>query len=962
MKAFPSFHCPRSSKLALALLALPYCGSLAAYNHSSTLTDATTLSTNLVTKDTLAATGLDAVGTAEAPNTNYIGWANTPTKNVYLYWNTTGLSTTSGTLDSLVIGGAVTATSSASSSFNSLTIDDYLEINVQDISIGSGSLGTGDLASTVDVTKPANNNALTFSGAAYYPTLEGFVRTMLITDGDCDIGGFGNHNSVSVSGGGYLSVYGIITLGTSDKNNPDYGCDNALSVSGSVISDILNFTDSAKSTVSTLGLVVGDYGSRNTASFSDNALLSLPGTDTSLIKVGVHGDSNRLTITDSAISLKNYCTIGAMPGASKNCITLTHSIFQNPVAAPFVSLLVGQYGDENRFLMTDSTLKTNSIIIGLGDDSVGDAALDGTSNYEVEEGCSNLFKTEDSLIRMNNTSSIMLGQYGSRNEATFICCGIYSAWTDAATAENPDGDGKVQYSEITAGIADITIGKGRYNATIENSAFFGSSNNMTLSDTAAVTDTLNVGLYGSVNTLTLRQGSVLHVKQTVTIGEGGDPEFTTGMGNTIAAYDEGTLVKVENGLSMGHYGSHNILVVTGGADAVIKSNLILGEGVPFSAEIDNTLPGAANLLGAIGEGSTISIESSNPVYIGKHGSANRLALANKALCTIDADDIILGDSAAELGNVLESNKVYSEYNRISVSSATFRTNALITVGNLGCNNGLSIYGEDSYAEIGGLVIGQGNTDSPAFGSGNEVRVRDGAVLVTGNLSVGAKGSGRSSDNSLQLLDGAVVVVNGSLRVNSTSGSNNHIAIRNSIIALKGKGPGTGISWEDVIINGYSNIGNKPAPTTSLVDAGAILVWNFTANDLVTATKADLTLTYYSSEADALKATGYAGLAGYTILKQSNDLSRLSWAGDVYDGGNGSYCSSWYGWFYNDAAYGDYIFSYNNYAWQYVDPSSTVDDVWIYDYSLSTWFYTNIEYFQDHWIYNCETSTWQKLYE
>jgi hypothetical protein len=950
------------TKLALLLLAIPASGAFAAADYSTLISSLGNFSVNDVKPDTLLAGGSTKLGTASDPNVNHIGWSTPPAQQVLVEWTDSGL-VFAGVKAPLVLGGL--------SSYNTLDIDDVVKLNVGTLMMGQGALigGTGEDAALVDTTKLANNNVLNVSDAGYQTIGSSNVSTMLrltATSGTNYVGRYGNNNVVNITDGAQLTANSTgLVIGASDAKNPTYGCNNAVNVSGSVSVTVLGHEGTIASYFTAAGLKVGDYGSNNSLNVSDKAS-SYVGGD---LHLGEMGDNNAITIASTAsLTVGGTIDIGCMPDATGNALTLDGSELIH--SSVIDRIVVGRFGSNNSFTATDSTISSRGIIVGYGDYSIGDAAADGTKGYVASEGNGNSLSITDSLVKLHNV--LVIGINGSNNTGTISGSGLYSEWTDAGTTP----DGKVQFDEISVSIGSISLGIGMAGAdSSEDLTALGCNNSLTIDNASAFkAGDILVGNAGSGNSLTIQGGTIGSVSN-VFVGNGDTTLTAYGSNNSFTLTGKDTKLTgnavLGNGLGVGTVGSNNKVLVSAGATLITVGSAdtsYIGLGFASTATVDNSAFGCGNSLTVTGEGSSASITANDTLILGYYGSNNKIEVSDKAKLTI-LGDFHIGANASQFGTVLNPKNIFSQGNQVVVSGgATLTVSNDIFLGNLGINNSMVVTGEDTYVQADDITVGHGSPDSVLFGCGNSLEVTDNAVLVGDSISIGRNLASDycGSNNTLTVSNGGIVVSTGYVVPNDFSGTNNIVRIKNGTIALPGKVlGGSKITWEDLIVNGFitsvkGSSYSELVDGTSFVDKGAIQIWDATAGKYVTAKAADLSIKYYSSETEAKAATGYTGLAGYTIVKQANDLSRLAWAGDVYDGGNGSYCSSWYGWFYNDASYGDYIMSYNNYSWQFVDPSSTEQNVYLYDYSLSAWLYTNSTYFENKWFYNFTTKAWVQL--
>jgi hypothetical protein len=983
LKNAGEYHSRLTTKLAVLLLALPVCGAFAAepdyhaYVASATVPGVATLETTpTITTSTLSGAVVTAAGTAANLNTNVIGWGTaTITGKANLYLVGTALTGTSGSVADMTIGGNAVASATANSSYNTLTIQDYVTVNAGALTIGQGALGTGDNAKVVDATKAANSNALAITGAAYSANNAALVSSTLSITGGITLGGYGNSNTISIASGAQVSATGALLVGVSDADNLTAGSNNAITVSGKVDVSVLGFTGSSASTLTAAGAIVGVFGSSNTVTVSDSGKLILG--DAAALVIGGVGSTNKVTVTSGSVSVGTGVKVGDMPSAKSNEISLTSSTLANSASATAGNLQVGVYGQSNKATLASSTAVVTDVTVGLGDnDLVAATGYDNTKGAVATEGSSNTLTATSSTIKASGILTV--GQYGSSNTVTLSGTNLYSAWTDLVHGSVAKDD-KVQLDEIT-GISSIVIGEGKETTSTDNFTAFGSNNTLAISGASVfgATGDLELGHYGSSNTLSIQGASTGKVGGNASVGEGSSTIAAQGSNNTLSLAGASNLA-VTGGFTFGQYGSSNSVILAGASTVTVGGNLSLSEtgssnsivinggsslkvtgnfstlgvGLASTSSVNNSTLGSSNSISVSGTGSALAVGAGDAM-IGDYGSNNSISLSNKATASFGGD-IFLGNEGQELGTVLKPNRVYSHGNSISVTSgATLTGGADITIGVSGTSNSLTVSGTGSVADFsnGTVTVGEGNDSGTVFGSGNTITVADNAVLIAEGVSIGSSTTNYGSNNTVTVSSGAIVVVEKGVAVNTTTGDENYLRLNNGMVAFLGKTQTTNVTWGQYLVTGTSTV-------TSLVSKGVIQIWSAAAKKYVAATASDLSVAYYSSEAEAKAATGYEGLAGYTVLSVSGPRT-FSWAGTVYDAGNNQFCSSWYGWFYSDAAYGDWIMSYNDYSWQYVAPDSTPDSTYIYDSNLAAWLYTNQTYYQHQWVYNYATSAWQQL--
>jgi hypothetical protein len=946
LKNAGEYHSRLTSKLAVLLLALPVCGAFAAdpvYN--STLSDATHLGVNTVTANTLSGAVVTAAGTATALNTNYIGWSAAATAQVALYWDTGAVALAAGTSAPMVIGGTTADAATASSSYNTLTIDDYVNLTgVTTLSIGVGALDAGK----VDADILGAHNALSISGAGV-TNAGAMIKTTLTTTGAVTLGTNGSSNTISITSGANLTSAGALTVGAGVSTDATAGSSNEITVSGKVTATLIGTTLTSESKLTAVGATVGNYGSSNKITVSDGGALVL---GTGSLEIGAYGDSNSVSVTDGTLTLAGTVSLGVNQGADSNKLTLSKTALATSGGLTAGALTVGSVGSSNELTLTN----TASVFVSAVNVGIGDTSPDGTTGlYTTADGNSNKLTATDSVVK--TAGAVKIGDYGSKNVVTLTNSGLYAAAADGAD----EGSAIDVLTEVTTGVASITVGTGVVSDETHDQSALGSSNSLTFAGASIFKSegSVVVGGNGSSNTLALTGASIGGISGNLSIG-------LVGSSNTLSLSGKSS-VALTGGLILGQNGSSNKLTVEGGSSLTVDGAVTnFGTGVDTtSASALQTALGSSNVVTVDGKGSTLTLKSATDFVIGSFGSNNKLVASNESTVVIKSG-VTLGEKAsANLGTILTPVRYFSNGNQINISggaSVSFSAADTLKVGALGNNNSVSVMGENSLLDItlGSVIIGEGSADAAAYGSNNSFTVSSGAVVIADSIYIGSSGTSYSgSNNSLTVSNGAIVVANTFFAINEDKGDGNRLYLNDGMMAFKGKYVAGSTTWEDYIVTGDNLVTSPSLPKESLTEQGLIKVWDTKTSAYVTAKASDLKVTYYSSETEAEKATGYKGLAGYSVLTVAT-TNRLGWAGNVYDAGNGSYCSDWYGWFYNDAAYGDFIMSYNNYSWQYVTPSSTPDSTWIYDYSLASWIYTDQTYFQNNWVYNYAKSEWQQL--
>jgi hypothetical protein len=937
LKNAGEYHSRLTTKLAVLLLALPAVGAFA--GDAVEYTDITGVSgaTQIVTSAT-GATGAVLVADVIAPASNpsdgltttVLQATNLPT---YYYL-------TSGTFFASATGTSVATVNFGTVKAMSLTLK-----NGVSLSLGADSNSTLNLgyytktmgANGYYISDVSDGNSITVQGAVV--NSNDLARSQMVAAGSFNLGAASKNNSVNVKDGGALYIGQNLVIGTAtaDKGNASLGGGNSLTVTGSSSATFAAGIKKAYSFVDVGGdIIIGNYSGNNTVTVSASGVLGAESSiaewpsasaDATQIVVGANSTGNKLSIDGGSAYTTGSTAVGVSAGSNTLEVKGGGSLSTNGV-------ILGNYGSSNTATVSSATVDSSDFIfVGAGEYNTGEKyKADGTEGFDAAKGNSNTFTATGAKIKVSAISdkaidaidgySLIVGGNGSNNSMT-LSGGTFiaSAWTDA------DYDG---LCIVSAGISNVVVGLGVAPDGNYDVSGAGDANTLTVSGSYLLSSgTITVGSFGSSNKLVLSDGAVIA---------------------STLNQEDGNKVSGTAALSIG-VGSSDVL----------------------SANDDTKFANANSVKIA---GSTAHLSA---VVVGAYGSNNSLEISGGA--KVDATTLTSGSNAAagSSGGILVSTIKAARNNSVLVDGkdTLFIASGNAIIGDNGVSNTLTIQNQANVWFKTVLGIGKNSSNiSGKCGNSNKVVVSGaGSVLKVNNgIAIGSTDNS-SSFNELDVSSDAVVVIDTNYNLAgameapieiNTYGDGNCIKLDGGFIAIKGK---LGVDDHDKYIDtlyeglfGSEEVnGTVTTHLNGIIDNGGLKVMK--NGSFKTATASDISAVYYDNDAEAAAATGYEGLAGYTIISQGTGSSTrdLSWAGsNLFDNKDGWYCSTWYGWFYSTEASGNFIMSSTADSWQYVDPSSTSTAAYFYDYKLGSWIYTDSTHFQKGWVYEYKTSSWIQL--
>lgn len=315
--------------------------------------------------------------------------------------------------------------------------------------------------------------------------------------------------------------------------------------------------------------------------------------------------------------------------------------------------------------------------------------------------------------------------------------------------------------------------------------------------------TLGVGSNGSRNSVGIEDGAEV-VAHTMAVGS-----FSTAIGNHVTVDGTGSRLSVAQQVYLGSSGRDNRMEIVRGGSLSAAGVLIGNEAVA-----------SGNQLLADGSGSRLQIAD---IRVGGiHSPSNALVIRNRAEAL--GTSCRMGEYDASDFNQL----------RIEGAGSSFQLTGDLTIGVRGDENVFRI-------SAGGVArnhharLGTGQEGNPNFGMslGNRAVIEDfgSKWVIGGDLSIGEYGIG----NTVEIRAGGLVVVEGGMEIDRLRRGGNRLLLDGGFLAWKGD---------------------------QTAHAGRFL-------GLVTDRRATETgafgYQYFATDGDALAATGYPGLGGYTVL-------------------------------------------------------------------------------------------------
>ena len=596
-------------------------------------------------------------------------------------------------------------------------------------------------------------------------------------------------NGITIKANGTLQVGGAVDTGTLDDLGVDLAANASLEVGGAlqlednkingshtvILNDELSTNNTAIWNSSTLA-VIGDTTSNNSLIFTNGAT----GTSANILQVG------------SGTSARNNALI--VGGTGSRLVALS-------------DVMIGAQGDNNEFVIDGGGEATVAGNLYLGNNS-------GATGNEVRVGSNSV---------LNALSDVIVGDNGSDNTFT-LNQGTVTVGNDFVLGSASGNNRYFQTGGSNTVSGEFIIGKtaGATGQTghVDDDAVETTGNLAIIGDDATLNlQSLTVGLEGGGCIMTIRDGGLVNVDGDVVIGE------AVGDNYIYLQRDSNTQFNVTGDLVVGKEGGSNRFAAYGGT-ANIDGNLYLGASTN-QHEIKNfihveTTNAVINVANAIHIGASNSLNTLD-IVAGATVNAQDLyvggidGVSNNVVTVTGENSLLSISNSATVGaggnSITVENGGWLAVGESTTTNLPPSTGGAIAVGNSDGSASFTV-GESSSAEAGYIYIGAGTNDTGSiaisgsnttlsatqdlvvgvYGSSNTLSIADGAT-ASGNLIIGQNagansnsvtiagtdssvdaneitiGAEMNSGNTLNLNDGALLTLNGSLNIASNNALN-----------------------------------------------------------------------------------------------------------------------------------------------------------------------------------------------
>lgn len=563
----------------------------------------------------------------------------------------------------------------------------------------------------------ADNNSILVSGTDGEDASELYIEY-----DDLYIGYHGSSNSVTVSNGGRIELYGdddgYVVLGE------NIGADgNALLITGTNSS--LEVDED---------VIVGYNGDRNSFTITDYAEADVYGD----VIIGDYGSSNRLEVSGGARLYNDYGVIGDEYSASNNYALVTgeDSLWWNDDG-----LIVGYDGYNSRLDVTNGGL----VVVGdpemdelnfYGADLAG--AIVVGDNYNAGHWFEDGFWVGETSV-----ANSRLGYIGSTESDDNAVAGIYGTWNiDKGLYEGGyrDEEGDWHTSSGTNHALLVGYGEGYSPALVNVGRGDTNAMDSLLNENSgdSLTNASMLAIGGTDGAEMIIAGDSVAYSEYGMIGAGtNDVGHVTVMDNYSVSNETDRGWHVWDNLSVGGYGSGNSLIVSNG-------------GFVQAGDIDIGLAASSsnNLIHVTGSNSMLIADYSD-LDVGENGSHNQLIIENSGYAYVD-EDLEIGDASG------------ADYNQVIV-----RTGARIDVDN-------SYEGEGEYGNV--YVGKEGSHNSLLVESGGYIDI-DSEVPGGENLIIGDATNSMYNTATVRGADSEIYVDNDILV--GSSGSYNTLIVESN---------------------------------------------------------------------------------------------------------------------------------------------------------------------------------------
>lgn len=266
---------------------------------------------------------------------------------------------------------------------------------------------------------------------------------------------------------------------------------------------------------------------------------------------------------------------------------------------------------------------------------------------------------------------------------------------------------------------------------------------------------------------------------------------------------------------------------------------------------------------------------------------------------------------------------------------------------------LVLCGDSSYA--GDTTVGGGKLVIEGSIAPAEINVSSGSFAVDGGATVTCSGFSAGKDGPATVsisASGSLLEDSGSFSMGTEQSA--ALIINNKAMLVTDGAITIGDKGSLCLSGGYWAIKGQTTASAVTTDY-SITVYNGTA--WAAASASDLTATYYDGTTNVWSSSSlYAAygskidLTGYTIITGGN--SYLGWS-DCGAPDYGWNDSSWYGSFYSDSTFGNWIY-HQAHGWQYISDAGD-GSIYAYDIATGNWLFTSDSFYP--YIYDYKEGTW-----
>jgi T5SS/PEP-CTERM-associated repeat protein/autotransporter-associated beta strand protein len=641
-------------------------------------------------------------------------------------------------------------------------------------------------------------------------------------------------------------------------------------------------------------------GAANDA-YIDNGGLALVNGDAAAAKnlyVGSTNSGNNLVISNGGQVENFFGYIGFETNSSNNSVLVTgrNSAWNNSS-----DLYVGLNGSSNSLVISNGgTVMNRTGVIGTGASSNNIVTVTGTGSawthaFDLSVGSAG---SSNSLVISNGGSVVnqdgYVGRLVSSNNSVLVT-GTNSAWTntgDLVVGRLGNNNSLVISNGGSVVNSDGSIGD-RSIESSHNSVLVTGTNSAWTS-----TGELNVGYYGSSNSLVISNGGAV-VNSDGYIGGYIESEARSS-NNSVLVTGTSSAWTNTGSLIVGFYGSSNSLVISNGSsvesrhgtigfDSSSSNNSVLVTGTisawTNTSELTVGYQGSSNSLVISNGGSVVSLNG----RIGTQSSSNNVLVTGTGSAWTNTTELLIGNTGSDNSLVISNGGAVVTGMCLIGDQSTASNNSVLVTGTI-----------SAWTNTGDLFVGYyGSSNSLVISNGGTVANRDGfigfyadssnnSVLVTGTgstwtnsgtLVVGVEGTG----NTLTVAEGGTIAA-ANIVIAASNGSSGTL----NVGRFGANGAASTISAPTIAFGagtGVINFNQSNTVTVSSVISGAGMVnqlgtgWTVLSGaNTYTGPTTVSAGTLVAQSRTALGTGGVTLLGGTLELQSQLDIGSLLWDG------------------------------------------------------------------------------------